>query len=62
MKMNKEKMIALSKYIESLKDRLTAVVPEKHKGHVKTYHDFLKNEIKMTSDKLEKERLEGGSK
>lgn len=55
----KEKMISLTNYKNKLEDSLKAPVTEKHKNSPKTYHDFLKNEIRLVTIKLEAAKLEG---
>lgn len=44
--MTKEKLKSLINYKTQMQDRLTGTIPEKHKDHPKTYHEFLRNEIK----------------
>lgn len=51
--MTKEKLQSLKKYISDLKSKLESPLPEKHKGHKHTYHEFLNNEIKKTQAKIE---------
>jgi hypothetical protein len=52
MKLEKEK--SLKKYLESLKDRLSAKVPEKHESHPKSYKQFLEREIEIVESTLKK--------
>jgi hypothetical protein len=52
MKLEKEK--ALKKYLENLKNRLSAKVPEKHESHPESYKQFLEREIKIVESALEK--------
>jgi hypothetical protein len=55
----KEKMMSLIKYKDGLEDKLKGEVPPKHKNHPNSYHEFLKQEIKMVSVKIEAAKLEG---
>jgi hypothetical protein len=57
--MTKEKLVSLTKYVLDLKAKLETAVPEKHKNNPTTYHNFLRNEIRMTTIKLEAAKLEG---
>lgn len=60
--MNNEKFISLTKYLDSLVNRLEAPIPEKHKTHPEAYKQFLKGEISMVKVKLELAKLEGLTK
>lgn len=60
--MTKEKLVSLTKYVADLKSRLSDSIPEKHKNSPTTYHDFLRNEIRMTEIKLDAAKLEGVTK
>jgi hypothetical protein len=57
--MTKDKIISLLKYKDGLEDKLKGEVPSKHQAHPKSYHEFLKQEIKMVSLKIEAAKLEG---
>ena len=56
--MTKEKTQSLQRYVQALKDRLTAPVPAKHKSHPESYHNFLRNEIEFTTNTLEAAKAE----
>ena len=58
--MTKEKMKSLKKYLGQLKDRKSGGIPDKHKDHPKTFHDFLDHEISMVKEKIEAAELEMG--
>jgi hypothetical protein len=60
--MTKEKEKSLTKYLQDLNHKLTSPVPEKHKGHPQTYHNFLRLEIKSTKSKLDAWVLEKSGK
>lgn len=56
--MNKEQIPSLSKYVESLKSKLSDTdVPVKHKHRPEAYRDFLQRELKKASTKLEALKL-----
>ncbi len=57
--MTKVKKEALTKYLIGLKARLQEKVPSKHQGHPKTFIAFLNREIKVVSDQLDADRLDG---
>lgn len=50
--MSKEKATKLQKYCDSIKSRLEAPLPEKHKSNPETYRAFLKNEFEAASKKV----------
>lgn len=56
--MNKDQLAKLKVYVSSLKDRLSAPTPEKHKLHPETFKQFLRNEIATAESKIEAARLE----
>lgn len=56
--MNKDKLVKLKVYISSLKDRLAAPTPEKHKLHPESFKQFLRNEIATAEAKIEATKLE----
>jgi len=60
--MTKDKLISLIKYRDGLEDKLKGAVPPKHKNHPRTYHEFLKQEIKMVSIQIDAAKLEGVGK
>lgn len=47
----------LERYIASVKDRLAAPVPEKHKGHMKEFKAFLQNDLALTQNRLDNIKL-----
>lgn len=58
--MSKEKLISLTKYVDSCKNRLEdKMVPEKHKNRESTYRQFLANEIKTATVTIEALKLSG---
>ncbi len=58
--MNKEKLTSLVKYQSSLKERLNSIVlPEKHTHRPESYKHFLKNELRLVTNKIEAAKLEG---
>ena len=52
--MTKEKIASLTKYMSDLNNKLKEPVPTKHIGHSETYKQFLKNEIAMVKNTLDK--------
>ncbi len=56
--MNKEKLISLTKYQSDLKSKLSDPIPSKHKHRPAEYKNFLKNEIRIVSDKIDAAKLE----
>jgi hypothetical protein len=48
----KEKVVSLTKYLDSLKSKLTDKTPDKHKNREETYKQFISREIEMTEAKL----------
>lgn len=57
--MKKEKLTSLTKYMDLCKERLKSPVPEKHKGHLKSFHEFLNNEINKVKAKIDAAVIEG---
>ncbi len=57
--MNKEKKEKLVKYQQVLRNRLSDPVPPKHQGHPEQLKNYLTRELKIVSDQLEAERLDG---
>ena len=55
--MNKTKLISLQNYKSKLEERLKGHVPEAHKHHKESFHNFLKNEIRLVDLKLDEARL-----
>lgn len=52
--MSKEKLISLSRYSETLKNRLAdPVIPEKHKNRANEYRQFLQFELKAVTTKID---------
>lgn len=60
--MTKEKIVSLTKYLQSLNNRLTSSIPDKHKNHPETFMAFLKNEVEAVSKQLADAKLEGTGK
>lgn len=60
--MTQEKQKSLTRYVADMKSKLSDPVPEKHKNSPRTYHDFLRNEIRMGQIKLDAAKLEGVTK
>lgn len=60
--MNKEKMIKLTKYLNSLEDRLSSPVTSKWEHSPDTYRQFLKREISDLKKQLDAAKLEGVKK
>lgn len=56
--MTKEKKASLTKYLNSMQDKLTSKIPEKHIHSPESYKNFLKNEIRMVKGKLDRELME----
>lgn len=55
---SKEKLISLSKYRDSLKDKLKdPTVPEKHKNRHAQYRQYLTNELAAAEATLEKGKV-----
>lgn len=48
-----DKITSLTKYVDSLKNRLNAPIPERHKTAPEQYKAWLNLEIKRTSDSIE---------
>jgi uncharacterized protein YpmS len=59
MIVSKEKTLSLTKYLSDLKNKLSSQLPEKHKNRECQYKQFLNNEIKTVSAKLEVLKLAG---
>lgn len=58
--MTKEKLVSLTKYKNELTEKLrSGEVPIKHVDHPNSYINFLKNELKIVTAKLEEAALEG---
>lgn len=55
--MSKEKANKLQKYADSLSNRLSSPVSEKHAGNEKTYKQFLQRELEAASKKVESLKL-----
>lgn len=51
-----DKIISLTKYVESLKTRLDTV-PDRRKGQEEVYKAWVNREIKMTTKKIEELKL-----
>jgi len=64
--MNKNKKISLTKYLNSLMDRLngslSGAIPEKHLHRPDSYKQYLTREIATIKNKLEADKLEGNGK
>lgn len=60
--MKKDKIIALTKYLNDLKSRQTSDVPKKHEQRVESYKAFLSREIRVVSDAIDRLRLVDESK
>lgn len=57
--MSKEKLKNLTKYVSDMENKLAStVIPAKHVNNVDTYRQFLRNEIKSASAKLEVLKLD----
>ncbi len=54
---SKELLIKLNKYADNIRNRLSAGLPEKHKGHPETYKRFLQNELSAVTAKIEEMKL-----
>lgn len=52
--MSNDKVLKTKAYINQLKERLLAAVPEKHLNRPEQYKQFLRNEIKTAESILEK--------
>lgn len=59
---SKEKIMALTKYLANLTNRLSDPTPAKHKGHPASYKQFLEREIQAVKTKLDNAKLEGAGK
>ncbi len=57
--MTKEKLVSLKKYLQDLNSRLTGDLPVKHKNRQKSFHTFLKTEIKKVEAKIKDAELQG---
>lgn len=56
--MTKEKKLSLEKYKTDLTDKLkSGFVGAKHTNHPESYKNFLKNELRLVTAKLEEEKL-----
>ena len=55
--MNKDKLVKLEAYKQKLEDRLSSPTPDKHKDHPASFKAFLKNELRLVSNMLERIRL-----
>lgn len=55
--MTKEKLNSLVKYQSSLKDRLTSDIPKKHTHRPDSYKHYLKNELRLVTNKIEAAKL-----
>lgn len=60
--LTREKKVNLTKYIQTLKDRLASPIPKKHAGHPATFTLFLQRELTMAQAKLDADKLEGSGK
>lgn len=60
--MTQDKQKSLTKYVADLKSKLSDPTPEKHKNNPVTYHNFLRNEIRMAQIALDAAKLEGVTK
>lgn len=57
--MSKEKLVSLIKYREKHEDLLKAPVPASHANGAEQYKNYLKNEIRMVSLKIDALKLDG---
>lgn len=48
-----QKLVSLTRYAQTLRQRLSAPTPEKHQHRVKVYKDFLELDLKKTLRKIE---------
>lgn len=60
--MTKEKIANLTRYVESLKNRLSSPTPSKHAAHPASYRQFLEREIQVATKQLEDSKLQGAGK
>lgn len=60
--MTKDKLVNLTKYQATLKDRLLAPLPPKHAGHEASYRQFLTRELEIVTKQLDAAKLEGSVK
>lgn len=60
--MSKEKLISITKYANEIKNKLSDVVPSKHKNHANQYKAFLEKELKAANAKVENLKLSGADK
>jgi hypothetical protein len=55
--MTKEKVLSLTKYLNDMKTKLVAPLPKKHEGGERTYRQFLENEIKTATSRLDAAKM-----
>lgn len=59
MSLSKEKLVTLTAYKQSLKDKLSSgIIPEKHEDHPVQYTEFLRRELSNVNLRLENDALE----
>jgi len=57
--MTKERLNDLESYKEFIKGRMSSDVPDKHKRHPETFKAYLKHELRLVEEKIQKIKLVG---